>query len=226
MARAQESVVSVHVPKTAGSTFRLWLATAFPCEGSLFLDYLDRPVDPLSHMNLDPKGFLVRQGKRRLPKGAKVVHGHFWARKYEAVPDAFRMTFLRDPIDRTVSHYWYWMTHPPGDHSLHQRVLREKYTIEQFVQLPLIRGVYSLAFFRETDMSSFDFIGDFARFEREVDRLERLLGRRGDRNRQNKNEDPAYADRKAETLAPGPMRDRLTNALADDVRFYEAWAGR
>src|ERR1700704_5394619 len=94
-------IISVHVPKTAGVSFAIWLESVFG-SGQIVRDNADRPIDPKSEMNVDPAGFLSRNGAaRQLPKGALVVHGHFWAKKYERTENAVRVTFLRDPIERT-----------------------------------------------------------------------------------------------------------------------------
>jgi hypothetical protein len=165
-------IISVHVPKAAGTSFAVWLESVFG-SGQLVRDYADRPIDPKSEMNVDPTGFLSRHGAaRRLPEGARVVHGHFWAKKYERIENAVRITFLRDPIERTISHYYFWRITPGHGHSLHQRVLDEGMGMLDFARLPQMGGFYQDYFFRGVNMAGFDFIGDMSFFDKELGRLE------------------------------------------------------
>ena len=149
--------------------------------GQLRLDYADRPIDPNSEMNVDPAGFLSRYGAaRRLPEGTLVVHGHFWAKKYERIENAFRITFLRDPIERTISHYYFWLNTPGDGHSLHQRVLDREWECS-ICSFAAMRGFYRHYFFRDVNIAGFDFIGYMSFFDEELGRLEALLGVRGAR---------------------------------------------
>src|ERR1700730_559078 len=70
-------IISVHVPKTAGMSFAVWLESIFGC-GRIVRDNADRPIDPKSEMNVDPARFLSRYGAaRELPEEARAVHRHF-----------------------------------------------------------------------------------------------------------------------------------------------------
>ena len=50
-------VISVHVPKCAGVSLRHVFESAYG-DDAVLLDYGDRPADPTSPMNLDPREFL------------------------------------------------------------------------------------------------------------------------------------------------------------------------
>jgi hypothetical protein len=61
-------IISVHVAKTAGTSFAVWLESVFG-SGQIVRDNADRPIDPKSEMNVDPAGFLSRDGSaRKLPR--------------------------------------------------------------------------------------------------------------------------------------------------------------
>lgn len=219
-------IISVHVPKTAGTSFAVWLGSVFG-NGQLVRDYADRPIDPKSEMNVDPAGFLARYGAaRRLPEGATAVHGHFWVKKYERIENAIRITFLRDPIERMISHYYFWLNAPGDGHSLHQRVLDEGMGLLDFARLPQMRGFYRDYFFRDVNMAEFDFIGDMSFFDEELGRLEALLGVRGARATVGQNPAADYASMRAAALTTGPVRDELAGILADEVAFYRRHLGR
>jgi hypothetical protein len=57
-----KGIISVHVPKTAGTSFAVWLESVFG-SGQLVRDYADRPIGPKSEMNVDPTEFLSRSMK-------------------------------------------------------------------------------------------------------------------------------------------------------------------
>ena len=219
-------IISVHVPKTADTSFAVWLESVFG-GGQLVRDYADRPIDPKSEMNVDPAGFLSRYGTaRQLPKGARAVHGHFWAKKYDRTENAVRITFLRDPIERTISHYYFWLNTQGHGHSLHQRVLDEGMGMLDFARLPQMRGFYRDYFFRDVDMAAFDFIGDMSFFDEELGRLEALLGVRGARATVGQNPAADYASMREVALTTGPVGDELAEILTDEVAFYRQHSGR
>ncbi|MGQ0445337.1 MAG: hypothetical protein ACT4O2_09485 [Beijerinckiaceae bacterium] len=222
----KKAIISVHVPKTAGMSFAVWLESVYG-SGQVMRDYADRPIDPNSAMNVDPAGFLSRHGAaRELPEGALAVHGHFWVKKYERIENAVRLTFLRDPIERTISHYYFWLNSPPGGHSLHQRFLDERMGMLDFARLPQMRGFYQDYFFRDVNMGGFDFIGDMSFFDEELGRLEALLGVRGIRAMVNRNPAADYSSMREVALATGPVRDELAQILTGEVAFYRRHLGR
>ena len=221
-------LISVHVPKTGGASFRTWLESAF-ADRVILYDHGDRPLDSASPMNSDSEAFLRDNAHTRLKDGFGVVHGHFWARKYERVVDAVRIAFLRHPVERLVSHYYFWLSGAPvgpETNPLRRRMIEEKMSLRDFARLPQLSGYYTGWYFREVDMCRFDFIGDHARYEDELTRLETLLGRTGQRIRKNENRHSEYAELRASALAPGPLRTELDTLLASDIRFYEMYAGR
>ncbi len=222
----KKAIISVHVPKTAGTSFAVWLESVFgSCQ--IVRDNADRPIDPKSEMNVDPAGFLSRCGAaRRLPKGILAVHGHFWAKKYEQTENAIRIAFLRDPIERTISHYCFWLNRPGDGHSLHQRVLDEGMGMLDFARLPQMRCCYRDYFFRDVNMASFDFIGDMSVFDEELGRLEALLGVRGARATECRNLTADYSSMREVALTTGPVRDELAEILTDEVAFYRQQLGR
>jgi len=81
-------IISVHIPKTAGSTFYVILRNLF---GNKL--YHDRP----QHLQKD-----------RLKDDTKCIHGHFLASKWlKKFPDAALVTWVRHPVDRVISEYYY-----------------------------------------------------------------------------------------------------------------------
>jgi len=97
--------ISVHIPKTGGTTFRNFLEQRYP--GKVAYDY--GSDSELTHRLLREKRKeaspeVLRQLKQ---EGIRVVHGHFPATRYaEAIPNpAAYWVWLRDPVERMISHY-------------------------------------------------------------------------------------------------------------------------
>jgi hypothetical protein len=166
------------MPKTAGTSFRLALEQGF---GEGFMaDYADLPLNtPRPRRELAA----LRAGMRLAATGGlsrhvTCVHGHFLALKYRfltALSD--RVSFviwLRDPVERLVSHYRFWMqaTDTAGLPVLHRRVVEEQWSLERFCFSPDLRNL-SHQFLFGFPVQRLDFVGiveradaDFAVFSR------------------------------------------------------------
>ena len=98
-------IVSVHIPKTGGVSFRK--SVLEPVFGNRLLsDYGDAPLShDTANRNARAQSF---EPSPELPERYDCVHGHFLALKYvsERVPCEFAVWF-RDPAQRVVSRYLY-----------------------------------------------------------------------------------------------------------------------
>jgi len=94
--RAEDvELVSYHIPKTAGTSFGLTLNSLYGTNG-VYKAYDAHECRLLSN------GMI-----QWIPKGTKVVHGHFFAhaRHKKLFPSAKRIIWLRDPIKRAWSEF-------------------------------------------------------------------------------------------------------------------------
>lgn len=224
-----ESIISVHMPKVAGSSFLQQLKNQF-AENELLLDYGDDPVNPLSIVSIDPNRYNVEPIKSIAPH--KIVHGHFSPHKYANLNNAFRMTFLRHPIDNIMSIYYFWMAHKSDswDSSVFQYFKDENLSLLRFAMLPKIRYLYTRTYFFDFDMKYFDFIGDYAKYDEELVRLGKCLGVTFDLNvRVNITkeyfESPPSIKNEREVNAITEY-DTLAFILKDDIDFYERFKGK
>jgi len=151
------------MPKTAGLSFRASLEEHF-AEGFRH-DYQDYPLArPAAERREQARrwGLAVRPADFA---GIACVHGHFLPLKYlhlaETLPCTF-VTWLREPVARLVSHYYYWQrAYDPlsGQTSaLHRRVIEEGWSLERFCLAPELRNVYS-EFLWGFPLQRLDFIG-------------------------------------------------------------------
>jgi hypothetical protein len=96
-------LISLHIPKTAGTSFRNILKSAY---GERAVVRVDIPIESerASHER-------AVQGPARLPRGARVLHGHFRVKdlrdRYGLEAGIPVVTWLRDPVERVVSNYFY-----------------------------------------------------------------------------------------------------------------------
>ena len=156
-------IVSVHFPKSSGTSLSVQLKAAF--KEKLILDY--------EH---DPLGSKAGEIASELPPGTCAVHGHFRPHRYANVPDAFRATLLREPVQNLISIYYFWQTCPPHGNRLHERFLIEQPSIIDFARYPGLQSLMSETYFGGYDMNRFDFIGFYDRRAEDFSKLSNLIG--------------------------------------------------
>jgi hypothetical protein len=218
-------LISVHVPKCAGSTLRDALIGAYG-EDQIYIDNGDRLLDPRSPFNGDRDAFLAEAQKNApsILAGKSVVHGHFWVLKYRDIV-APRVTILRHPVNRLISHYLYWQHLGPHGHSLHDWFLAEKPSLIEFARMPQMRDFYRQVMFRDVDMRIFDLIGTVEKMDDAMAKLGKLTGREMEfQQNNNMNVCEHCATQKAEWKADKNLMAGLRDLLAADIEFYERHA--
>jgi hypothetical protein len=220
-----ESIVSVHMPKVAGSSFLYQLKELYG-KHQLLLDYNDDPVNPVSIVNLDPDHYSMEPIKTIAPY--KVVHGHFHPHKYAHLDNAFRITFLRHPIDNVMSIYCFWMAHDRScwDSPVFHYFKDANLSLQRFAMLPKIRYLYTRSYFGDFDMRHFDFIGDYAKYNEELTRLGNRLGVQFDLNVRLNITMEYSKSSSVHEVDDKEKYEKLAEILKDDIAFYEAHKGR
>jgi hypothetical protein len=156
-------LISVHLPKTAGASLRLALEQHFG--DRLLWDYGDRPINVRSFARNASALKNCISNVRGRPDLEKIgcIHGHFMPLKYRLLPAATGkryVTWMRDPVERLASHYFYWLRDYQEDSigKLKRRVVEEKWSLERFCLGPELKNLYS-RFFWGFGLRRFDFIG-------------------------------------------------------------------
>lgn len=142
-AKPNVEILSIHVPKTAGITFS---------------EYLKRVYGPESVL-VDNRGFDEPEIGPRI----RVLHGHFpyfkWGSRF---PSARAIIWLRDPLRRLISHYYYWITLAPEmekiNDPLHRYVIENRLGFLEFCELPAMRNLQT-ALTGGRPIEAFDFVG-------------------------------------------------------------------
>lgn len=199
-----DRIISVHFPKAGGTSLKIQFENIF--KNQIVFEYDN---DPLITSGTSESMF---------PDDKKMVHGHFSARRH-ASTEAYRLTFVRHPVDNLISIYFFWKSLATPHHDLHARFLRENPSILEFARFPGIRQLMSETYFGGFDMRRFDFIGFHETRTDDIARLARELGL------------PLSADVHANATAEhdgrfdmeqnASLRLSLTDILAEDVAFYE-----
>lgn len=200
-------VVYIHFPKAAGTSLVHSLRSHYG--ESLLADYTHLPPDDWSH---DPP---------HVSGGVRAVCGHFHAHRYAMHRQAFRFTFLREPVDNLISIFYFWRTYPPIGYAAHERFLSEKPTIFEFATYPEIQRLASECYFGGVDMASLDFVGFFEHRAEDMLRLSTRLGFPVSSDVFINQTSQEFADERADLRANGPALAKLRDLLADDVSFYE-----
>ena len=148
-------LVSVHIPKTGGSSFKYILEQHF--QNNLRVDYSDRVMKYSREENL--KSALTFNAKGKFPAAPTAcIHGHFLATKYKDIPEARFCTWLRDPVERIVSRYY---------HALKSRErlgVKNKDNeafptcLEEFIKVEQFQNIYA-RYLQNMSLTQFDFIG-------------------------------------------------------------------
>ena len=154
-------LISLHLPKTAGNSFRKSLEMVYA--GRLATDYDDFPIVTSKIERNANAVARCCQYYFRTQNHIECIHGHFLPLKYlffgKKVNAKF-VTWLRDPVERLASHYHFWKRYynPATAKPLHKKFSDENWSLEKFCFSKEMKNVYS-QFLWGFPISKFDFIG-------------------------------------------------------------------
>ena len=154
-------LISLHLPKSAGTSFLAALQAHF--SEHLYRDYGNGVTVDSAHARLRKAW---QQALRIDEQGLghfRCVHGHFVPFKYWLLHSRQPLTFvtwLRDPVERVVSHYHFWMrSYEPGvSGAHHRRVVEENWSLERFCLGDEFRNLYA-QYLCGFPLTAFRFVG-------------------------------------------------------------------
>jgi hypothetical protein len=210
-------IVSIHIPKTAGSSFRQLLADAYGDD--LCLRY---GQTPLRHRTDDtPIPPVSIEGDQR----CTAVHGHFVADRVRLPPgvEPRYVVWLRHPVERLISHYLFWRRQPYLDQPLCRRLLDEDLSVEAFAAEPAMRDLQSF-FLGALPLERFAFVGITERFADGVARFNERFGLNL-RAPPLLNTNPERGDHGYRSLVGTRAYARITALNRRDMTLYETALG-
>jgi hypothetical protein len=134
--------------------------------------------------------------------------------------DAKFFTILRHPVDRLISHYYYWQQDIDNpvftQHPIRNYVMRRNLSLFEFAQLPAIQNFYTGVMFRDFPMEAFDLIGSVETLGDHREQIEDLCG--ASLTVGFENTSPRKSVGEGEIAA-------LNKLLNLDIEFYQRWTG-
>lgn len=165
-------LISLHIPKTAGTSFRNILKSVYGEKQVVRFD-----INEIGSVRLNEVPYL----KKELPP-VKVIHGHFeytMLEQHFSLPGNYKLiTWMRDPVQRVVSNFFYL-------ESRLKEILDEKRnnlnilskmqrTLIEYARAEINRNRQA-KFLAGRNAETFDFIGIQEYFDDEIKRLAAVL---------------------------------------------------
>jgi hypothetical protein len=210
-------LISVHIPKTAGTSFRHSLQDHFG-EG-LLLKYGEKPFNtPVNERNFKAVTAALDHLQNDFDT-TSCIHGHFLPFRFLLLSNTRPLNFvtwMRNPVDRLVSDYHHTMNSYGADAPpLQKQIISEKWTLEKYCTCEKLKNVYS-QFFWAFPLEYFDFIGITEFYQSDFDYFSAsFLNRKVRAYRENVN--TAY---KRKSMDAG-LRKAIESFHAADMKLYE-----
>lgn len=133
-------------------------------------DYADLPINtPVFQRNRNALKMCILN-RVKTHKNVECIHGHFLPLKYLLLRDTKFVTWMRNPIERLASHYFYWLRNynPQNVPLLHRKVIEEEWSLERFCLGPELRNFYT-QFLWAFPFRRFDFIEITEHYKTEIE---------------------------------------------------------
>ena len=204
-------IVSIHIPRTGGTSLRQ--SVLEPVFGDrLLLDYDDAP---LSHETAERNAQAqTYELSPELLDRYDCVHGHFLAIKYvsKKVPCQFAVWF-RDPLQRVLSRFFYGKRSRSG-------IVTPEMTIWEFCEIERFHNVYA-KYLWGFDIARFDFIGITENYRNSVEAFRRYFGLAGNSKAGIANANPAKSVGESYEI-DDRLCDLIRQTNREDFEIYEA----
>lgn len=169
-------IISIHIRKCAGTTFRASLANYFG--DRVLFDYGDE-VGSTWPSSINKRQLSLAQAfqnKNKTQLSFDVIHGHFYRDKYDFLDLEKRyITFLRDPVSRTLSNYFYLKRNLDRANPDALIVNKLGFSLKEYIQHPDCRNLQS-QYLKTTTLKEFEFVGITEQYNSSIDKLNSALG--------------------------------------------------
>jgi len=169
-------ILSIHIPKTAGTSFGKSLKTKFG--ERLMFDYGDWAGydSPEVLLHRAERTEQMRARKDELLESFDVIHGHFLADKYLGLfPQTDFVAFFRDPSQQTLSNYYFMQNNPHLPHPAVKILHETKMTILEFLSWDAVQNPQA-KFLGSVPVESLAMVGLTEEFTRSIDLFRSTFG--------------------------------------------------
>lgn len=194
-------VVSVHIGKTAGTTFLSVLSDVYGSDGVLEI------------YNQSDKQLYASQDA--ISKQVKAIHGHFSTNLYQGCfPDAKWVVWLRHPIFRLISQYFYSKT-------IKAESKADTMNILEFAELPGMQNRLS-SYVNQMKLADFYFVGMQEFFLEDITELKEAMGWPEFRvSVRNSNRYSGYQESLQKILGDSRLISKLASLNNQDMELYQ-----
>lgn len=156
----------LHMPKCAGSSIKKLLESNN--KDLLILDYESFFTEPKIERD---KKILQCLEQPEILNTEKIVYGHFFPVKYignSSPPNLKLVTIIREPIDRLISHYYFWKSGDFSSHYLWRKMKEHNWSLTDFILCEEMRNFYC-QYFTKIPIQFFTYIGIYENLNQSVD---------------------------------------------------------
>ena len=200
-------IVSIHIPKTAGLSFREILFKVYGKDG----------VYAKNRGELQKEGITIEGS---IPKSIRVFHGHLHYAELKGIigPESRIITWFREPVKRVISNYYYNITHEFPKRKLENPDLK-KFSLEEFIEKPNRQNVMS-QFLEGISLEKIFFLGFQEDFNSDLGILARKLSWEDENWKKNErlNDNSKVRDSAPETSQE--IIDRIKEVNQKDIELY------
>jgi hypothetical protein len=169
-------ILSLHVPKAAGNSFRELLRPRFGSR--LMLDYGDWAGFnvPAAIERRNRRMQRMRSLRDELLEKFDVIHGHFVADKYSGLFPAEKfVAFFREPYQQALSHYYFLLRNPHREHPEERMFHEAKMTLHDYLAWDAFRD-HQAQYLGSVPVDCFAMVGLSEEFYRSVHLFNSLFG--------------------------------------------------
>ncbi|MBD5657453.1 MAG: hypothetical protein IAI50_20065 [Candidatus Eremiobacteraeota bacterium] len=161
-------ILSIHVPKAAGNSFRELLKAKYG--DRMMGDYGDWAGFDFPEAN-ERRAARTKEMRQRGPELLEkydLIHGHFQADKYLGLfPETKYLAFFRDPYQQAVAHYYFLLRNPQRDHP-EERIFHEnKMTLQDYLRWDAFKN-HTSQYMGSIPIEEFSMVGMSAEFPRSL----------------------------------------------------------
>ena len=198
-------IISIHIGKTAGTAFRHVLAQIYG-EENAFWDYPP----------------FVYQPPAPLPDFIRAIHGHFTSERYiNYFSEAKWIVWLRHPILRLISEYFFAQMCNDSLNLLHIELAEKNLSLLEFAENPLARNLQAKQVMGK-ELIDFAFVGLQEFYSEDLVELQEQMGWKTiEISIENTNPCPNYYQELQAILSDSQIIKRLAALNQDDIELYQ-----